>query len=526
MRAQSVSVDRAYFSTQTGSDAVNPNFMPYALELNVRGTPEHSMSAWGPGFFIPGSGGVPQSGTSSATNTGTLNFSATPNNYSDFQFIHHFATDTELAGFYPTGAYGVKFLGANPPSPAVFTAGLDFAVDGFPATAPKVTAVDNGARWTSGVLKLSATGTTTLTLNAFPEYQNHTVTQGAFMTAGIYGNGTVIGAASIENYYVPSLSLNDPELTQVSINSEWLEPGIVYTLELRYGVVASAPASSDLTAPGATTATNFQGLATYYNDTTISITLDTPGSGKAADFNGDTRPDILFQNSSTGEIGAWTMNGTVPTAWIPMNTVSTAWKIAGTGDFTSDGKPDILFQNSATGEIGLWSMDGTTPIAWIPMNTVSTAWKIVGTPDLTGDGKPDILFQNSNTGEIGLWSINGTTATAWIPMNTVLMAWKIVATADFTNDGKTDILFQNSDTGEIGAWSMNGTTPTAWIPMNTVLTPWKIVTAADFTNDGKPDILFQNSDTGEIGAWSMNGTTPTAWIPMNTVATSWKIVNH
>jgi uncharacterized delta-60 repeat protein len=265
--------------------------------------------------------------------------------------------------------------------------------------------------------------------------------------------------------------------------------------------------------------TNSAGSATS-NPATLTVRSTT------ADFTGDVRPDILFQNSVTGEIGAWAMNGTTPTAWIPMNTVLTQWRIVATADFTGDGKADILFQNSVTGEIGCWAMNGTIPTAWISMNTVLTQWHIVAAADFTGDGKADILFQNSVTGEIGCWAMNGTTPTAWIPMNTVATAWQIVTAADFSADGKPDILFQNTSTGEIGCWTMNGTTATAWISMNTVLTEWRIVSAADFTGDDRPDILFQNSVTGEIGCWAMNGTTPTAWIPMNTVLTAWQIVNH
>ena len=69
------------------------------------------------------------------------------------------------------------------------------------------------------------------------------------------------------------------------------------------------------------------------------------------------------------------------------------------GDFNGDGKPDILWQNTSTGERGLYLMDGTTVSSWVSLPTVPTAWQITGTGDFNGDGNTDILWQNTVTGE-------------------------------------------------------------------------------------------------------------------------------
>jgi hypothetical protein len=142
----------------------------------------------------------------------------------------------------------------------------------------------------NGVLRIKASGVTTLTLNTFPEYA--TATNGAFATAGLYSSHAVIGAASVNRYHVPDLSLNDPALTQIAIDRTWLQTGVIYTLELRYGILASPQASANLTAPGASAPTNFQGLATYYNDTTIQIMLDVDVPPQFTDADNDGQLDI------------------------------------------------------------------------------------------------------------------------------------------------------------------------------------------------------------------------------------------
>jgi hypothetical protein len=49
-------------------------------------------------------------------------------------------------------------------------------------------------------------------------------------------------------------------------------------------------------------------------------------------------------------------------------------------DFNSDGKPDLVWQNRATGQVGVWFMDGTTLASisfFNPGQVADTNWKIV-----------------------------------------------------------------------------------------------------------------------------------------------------
>ena len=102
------------------------------------------------------------------------------------------------------------------------------------------------------------------------------------------------------------------------------------------------------------------------------------GSGGAnrSDFNGDSKADILWQNSSTGERSIWIMNGTTYAGSVSLPTVPTAWNIVGSSDFNGDGQADILWQNSSTGERSIWIMNGTTYAGSVSLPTVPTAWNI------------------------------------------------------------------------------------------------------------------------------------------------------
>jgi hypothetical protein len=145
------------------------------------------------------------------------------------------------------------------------------------------------------------------------------------------------------------------------------------------------------------------------------------------DFNGDGKADILWQNSTSGEIYIWLMNGTAIASQGSPGAVSASsgWVIQGAGDFDGNGTSDILWRNSSSGEIYIWFMSGTTITNQGSPGTVSTGWGIKGAGDYNGDGKTDILWQNSTSGEVYIWEMNGLTITSQGSPGTVSSPWQI-----------------------------------------------------------------------------------------------------
>jgi hypothetical protein len=70
------------------------------------------------------------------------------------------------------------------------------------------------------------------------------------------------------------------------------------------------------------------------------------------------------------------MSGTNSIGAAALATEPISWKIVGSGDFNGDGKPDILWQNSVTGQRVIWLMDGTSYSSLVDLGTVPTAWDI------------------------------------------------------------------------------------------------------------------------------------------------------
>ena len=187
---------------------------------------------------------------------------------------------------------------------------------------------------------------------------------------------------------------------------------------------------------------------------------------------------------------------------------STGWVIKGVGDFNDDGKADILWQNTISGEVYLWLMNGTTIASQGEVQTVapSSGWVIAGVGDFNDDGAADILWQNSTSGEVYLWLMNGTTIASQAGVAVVPPSsnWAIQGVGDFNDDGSSDILWRNGTTGEVNIWLMNGTTIASQVSSLTVTSDWVIQGVGDFNDDGTADILWRNSNSGEVYIWLMN----------------------
>jgi hypothetical protein len=185
-----------------------------------------------------------------------------------------------------------------------------------------------------------------------------------------------------------------------------------------------------------------------------------------ADFTGEGKQDLLWRNASTGRTTIWHMNDEWIGGYTDLSPAVSdpSWTIVGVADFNGDGKSDLLWRNSSTGQVTVWYMNGVT---WtggyedLFPGVSDLSWGIVGVADFNGDGKPDILWRNNTTGQKLVWYLNGVSRIG--SAVEVLPAvgdpnWKIVSVRDFNGDGKPDLLWRNGSTGQTVVWYMNGTT--------------------------------------------------------------------
>jgi hypothetical protein len=112
-----------------------------------------------------------------------------------------------------------------------------------------------------------------------------------------------------------------------------------------------------------------------FGATTIRIV----GTG---DVNSDGLTDILLQDDASGALFAWLMNGTTVGGVMSLSpsAVNPAWKVRAVADYNGDQRPDLLFQNPSTGALYLWLMNGVTlgSSGYLSSPAVNPIWQVVG----------------------------------------------------------------------------------------------------------------------------------------------------
>jgi alpha-tubulin suppressor-like RCC1 family protein len=230
-----------------------------------------------------------------------------------------------------------------------------------------------------------------------------------------------------------------------------------------------------------------------------------------ADFNGDGIADLLWRNDATGAVYymPFAANGLPGGGAVVVTEPNLAWKIVQATDLDGDGNADLVWWNSTTGQVYAMLMNGASIVdQGLIYTEPNTAWKIVAAGDFYGSGvRNQLLWRNGTTGQVFMLVVdlvNGLSGgLIYTEPNT---AWKILGAADFNGDGKSDILWRNDATGQVFVQLMNGAAVAGGgIVHSEPNLAWKIVAQGDYNGDGKADLLWRNDTTGQVYMMLMNG---------------------
>ena len=260
-----------------------------------------------------------------------------------------------------------------------------------------------------------------------------------------------------------------------------------------------------------------------------------PAGVIGADFNGDSRPDLIWQNASTWQAMVWYMGGSQGAAVQGSNWLSQAgvpdWRIVGARDFNGDGGPDLVWQHDGTWDVVVWYMggpQGNSFLGWNRLASEVAGWSAVGAGDFNGDGKPDLIWQHDGTWEVVVWYMGGAQGNSFLGWNrlasTEVAGWSVVGAADFNGDGKPDLVWQNDGTREVMVWYLGGPQGNSPLGRNGLASTgdagWSVVGARDFNGDSKPDLVWQHDSTWEVLVWYMGGPQGNSFLGWNRLAST------
>ena len=100
------------------------------------------------------------------------------------------------------------------------------------------------------------------------------------------------------------------------------------------------------------------------------------------DFNNDGKADIVWQHND-GTIAIWSMQNATTLITGPMTGIvgnpGAAFKVGAVGDFNGDSVADLMMQNTTTGQVALWAMNGSSlsPFGSAFAENPGTTWQLV-----------------------------------------------------------------------------------------------------------------------------------------------------
>jgi hypothetical protein len=211
----------------------------------------------------------------------------------------------------------------------------------------------------------------------------------------------------------------------------------------------------------------------------------------SADFNGDGRPDLIWQNNSTGQVAVWYMGGAQGNvyqswSWLAAENM-TGWTLVAAADVNADGHPDLIWQYNSTGQVAVWYMAGAQGNVYQSWNWLAgddmAGWTLVDTVDLNADGIPDLIWQNNSTGQVAAWYMSGAQGNVYQSWNWLaggdMAGWTLVGMADLNADGHPDLIWQYNSTGQVAVWYMGGAQGNAFQSWNWVapgnMAGWKAI---------------------------------------------------
>ncbi len=199
-------------------------------------------------------------------------------------------------------------------------------------------------------------------------------------------------------------------------------------------------------------------------DTEVSVSdAEAPGDlVSLADMDNDGVNDFVWtsQAGSRQLVTLWELNSNRSLKQsFELARVASPYVFKATGDLNGDGFDDLVWQDSNTGKVIVWYMDGAGGrSSYAALTGRVPVYQIQLLEDMNGDGNDDILWQGEFNGKnrIIIWFMDGSGhRTSWAHVVSVDADWSLSAAGDYNKDSNIDFVWFNDTERRAIGWLLD-----------------------------------------------------------------------
>ena len=215
------------------------------------------------------------------------------------------------------------------------------------------------------------------------------------------------------------------------------------------------------------------------------------------DMDGDGLADLVSTNGSLVSLSRGRAGGGFAAPVSIAERPPSTWQFAGLADMNLDSRADIVWHNSVSGELYTWFMNGSAITSGQGGVFVPQGHSVLGMGDLSADGYVDVVTSNGQDVLGFLGTSGGFTAGIMISSRPPA-DWSLAGIEDVNEDGKADITWHNRISGELYSWIMFNTSIVdgsggSHLPLDHV-----VLGMRDLNGDRRPDVL--SADGAQVWA--------------------------